>query len=388
MRELLDDLVAWHRDGRRFALATVVATSSSAPRPTGTAMAVADDGEVLGSVSGGCVEADVADLAADVLADGAPRRRRYGISDEEAFAVGLTCGGEIDVAVHLVADDDPTLAALADRVRHHRRATLATVVAPAHHAGRRLLVTPDGTTTMAATIPSTATTPSAGATDAADATDATDAALAAVTAAAAEAASTDRARGEPTLTTVTTDEGPLEVFTHPFTAPPRLLVFGATDFAAALASLGRFTGHHVTVCDARDRFVTPARFPDADDLVVDWPHRLLAATDLDPDDAVCVLTHDAKFDVPALTAALASPAGYVGAMGSRRTVADRRRRLTDAGVAEADLARLHAPIGLDLGASSPPEVAVAIIAEVIASRTGAVGSRLRDTDGPIHRERG
>lgn len=178
------------------------------------------------------------------------------------------------------------------------------------------------------------------------------------------------------------------VFVESFAPPPRMLVFGAVDFTAALVKVAKVLGYRVTVCDAREVFATRKRFPEADEVVVDWPDRMLGrvGADLTPRDAVCVLTHDAKFDVPALVAALATDVGYVGAMGSRRTHADRVARLVDAGVDDAGLARIRAPIGLDLGARTPEETAVSICAEIIAQRTGRADARpLRDTDGPIHR---
>jgi xanthine dehydrogenase accessory factor len=183
-------------------------------------------------------------------------------------------------------------------------------------------------------------------------------------------------------------EAVVAVFVESFAPPPRMLVFGAVDFTAALVRVAKVLGYRVTVCDAREVFATRARFPQADEVVVDWPDRLLgrAGSSLTRRDAVCVLTHDAKFDVPALVAALATDVGYIGAMGSRRTHADRVARLVEAGVDEAGLDRIRAPIGLDVGARTPEETAVSICAEIIAQRTGRGEARpLRDTDGPIHR---
>lgn len=182
-------------------------------------------------------------------------------------------------------------------------------------------------------------------------------------------------------------ESTVAVFVESFAPPPRLVVFGAVDFTGALVRVGKVLGFRVTVCDAREVFATRARFPEADEVVVDWPDRYLGRVGgaLTARDAVCVLTHDAKFDVPALVAALATEAGYIGAMGSRRTHAERVARLRDAGVGPAGMERIHAPIGLDLGARTPEETAVSICAEIIARRTGRTDARpLRDTDGPIH----
>jgi len=181
----------------------------------------------------------------------------------------------------------------------------------------------------------------------------------------------------------------VSVFIESFVPPPRMLIFGAVDFTAALVRVAKVLGYRVTVCDARPVFATRARFPFADEVVVDWPNRLLdkVGPELTPRDAVCVLTHDAKFDVPAIVGALATRVGYLGVMGSRRTRADRDARLVEVGVREADLARVHAPIGLDLGARTPEETAVSICAEIIAVHTGRRDVRpLGDTDGPIHQQ--
>ena len=181
-------------------------------------------------------------------------------------------------------------------------------------------------------------------------------------------------------------EEAVAVFVESFAPPPQLLIFGAVDFTGALARVGKVLGYRVTVCDAREVFATPARFPFADEVVVDWPHRLLerVGEQLGPRDAVCVLTHDPKFDVPAVKAALATDVGYLGAMGSRRTTDDRNRRLRAEGVTDAELSRVMAPIGLDLGARTPEETAISILAEIIASRTGREAPSLRDADGTIH----
>jgi len=181
-------------------------------------------------------------------------------------------------------------------------------------------------------------------------------------------------------------EHEVSVFIESFAPPPRMVIFGAVDFTAALVKAGKLLGYRVTVCDARAVFATRARFPDADDVVNDWPDRHLAkiGPDLGARDAICVLTHDAKFDVPALVGALDTDAGYIGAMGSRRTHADRLVRLRDAGVGDDAITRVMAPIGLDIGARTPEETAIAICAEIIALRTGRPAPSLRDTDGSIH----
>ncbi|HEU5081855.1 MAG TPA: XdhC/CoxI family protein [Acidimicrobiales bacterium] len=182
------------------------------------------------------------------------------------------------------------------------------------------------------------------------------------------------------------NEADVAVFVESFAPPPQLLIFGAVDFTGALARVGKVLGYRVTVCDAREVFATKARFPFADDVVVDWPHRLLerVGDQLGPRDAVCVLTHDPKFDVPAVLAALRTDVGYLGAMGSRRTTDDRNRRLREEGATDEQLARIMAPIGLDIGARTPEETAVSILAEVIATHTGRAAPSLRDAAGPIH----
>jgi xanthine dehydrogenase accessory factor len=176
------------------------------------------------------------------------------------------------------------------------------------------------------------------------------------------------------------------VFIESFAPSPRLIIFGAVDFTGALVRVGKVLGYRVTVCDAREVFATPQRFPQADEVVVDWPHRLVEriGASLGPADAICVLTHDHKFDVPAIVAALRTEVGYLGAMGSRRTAAERAERLRAAGVDEVGMARLHAPIGLDIGARTPEETAISIVAEIISNATGRSPASLRDTDGPIH----
>ena len=308
MRDILDTLERWAAEGRKVATATVVATERSAPRDPGAVLAVSETGEVAGSVTGGCVEPAVYEEARDVLTGGAPRLLTYGIADEEAFEVGLSCGGTVHIFVDML--DATLLRELANAVRAERPVGLSVTV-----EGPRL-----------------------GAKHLTDATSATG--LVGV-------------EGERT-------------FVLSFAPPPRMYVFGAVDHAAAVARIGRFLGYRVTVCDARARFVTAERFPDVDELVVDWPDRFLAGAPVDERSAIVVLTHDHKFDVPLLQVALRTKAGYVGAMGSRTTTEEREAKLRAAGVTDAELARLHAPIGLPIGARTPEEVAVAIAAELVA----------------------
>ncbi|MBP2477495.1 xanthine dehydrogenase accessory factor [Crossiella equi] len=368
MRELLDGLLAWYRDGVPFALATVVRTWRSAPRQPGAAMAVSAAGEAVGSVSGGCVEGAVYELAREVLATGQAQSATYGVSDDDAFAVGLTCGGILEVFVRPVtAAAFPEFAALAEAVLAGEPVALATVVAnsdglAAGRLGARLLVTPG---TYSGNLGSVRL----------------------------DEAVRDHARGLLALggtgfVHVGADgeqrHDELAVFVESFAPPPRMLVFGAIDFAGAVARIGKFLGYHVTVCDARPVFATATRFPEADELVVRWPHRYLAETEVDERTVICVLTHDPKFDVPLLELALRTKAAYVGAMGSRRTHADRLARLRELGVTEAELARLSSPIGLDLGARTPEETAVSIAAEIVSLNWGGSGRRLAETSNPIH----
>ncbi|WP_018505283.1 XdhC family protein [Parafrankia discariae] len=374
MRDVLPELEGWWQRGETVGLATVVGTWRSAPRQPGAAMAVAPDGSAVGSVSGGCVEGAVYDLAEQCRSTSVPVLQRYGVSDDEAFAVGLTCGGIVDVFVEAVSRRTfPELGGILADVRDGRPVAVATLVsgagssidgAGAGPVGSRLVVRPGS---VEGTLGS----------------------------ARFDAAVRDDARGmlEQGRTGIVR-YGPdgerrgddSAVFVASYAPRPRLIVFGAIDFAAALARVGTFLGYRVTVCDARATFATRKRFPEADEVVVDWPHRYLAATAVDERTTVCVLTHDPKFDVPLLEVALRRPLAYLGVMGSRRTNADRARRLRELGFSAADLARLHAPIGLDIGGRTPEETAISIAAEIIATRHGGSGAQLRELSGPIHHD--
>ncbi|MEU2925783.1 XdhC/CoxI family protein [Streptomyces sp. NPDC007251] len=370
MLDLAEELERWIEEGREFAVATVVTVGGSAPRGPGAALAVDGAGTVIGSVSGGCVEGAVYDLCLEALRTGESVLERFGYSDEDAFAVGLTCGGTIEVLVTPVSGRAPARAVLAAAVAaaaRRRPAALARVVrGPGELLGRALLVRHDGTYEGAL-----------GSHPELDRTAAAEARLL------LEAGRTG---------TVEISEdgshcpGGLTLLVESNVPPPRMIVFGAVDFASALARAGKFLGYHVTVCDARPVFATRARFPDADEVVVDWPHRYLRRTGTDARTVLCVLTHDAKFDVPLLKLALAMPVAFVGAMGSRRTHEDRNRRLRAEGVSERELARLRSPIGLDLGARTPEETALSIAAEIVAARRGGTGVPLTGSGTPIHRD--
>ncbi|MFD5909845.1 XdhC family protein [Streptomyces massasporeus] len=366
MLDLAGPLHEWIEEGRDFAVATVVAVGGSAPRPPGAALAVAADGTAVGSVSGGCVEGAVYDLCLQALRDGETLVERFGYSDEDAFAVELTCGGTIDVMITPFAGGRPAVrAALAAAARAEPVALARVVRGPSGLLGQALLVRPDGS--------------AEGGLGGGPALD---------------RAALDRAgalldTGRTGTVELSEDgshcPGGLTLLVESAVPPPRMIVFGAIDFAAALVRAGAFLGYHVTVCDARPVFATRARFPQADEIVVDWPDRYLRRTETDGRTVLCVLTHDAKFDIPLLTEALRLPVAYIGAMGSRRTHEDRNRRLREAGVSERDLARLRSPIGLDLGARTPEETAVSIAAEIVAVRHGGTGVPLTGSGRPIHR---
>ncbi|HZD67288.1 MAG TPA: XdhC/CoxI family protein [Acidimicrobiales bacterium] len=376
MKEVMSDIDRWRAAGSRVAVARVVGVEGSGPRDPGATMAVNEHGDVAGSVSGGCVEGAVVTEALDALNRGTgPRRCTFGYSDDEAFAVGLTCGGTIHVLV------DPGITPLYESLRSSLAAeepvALATVAELTPEEER-----PDPLPALGATM------------------------------LVRQEGEPEGSLGEEALDRVvwrdalgalqsglstTRHYGPhgearqrdVAVFLEIFAPPPRMVIFGAVDFTAALARMAKVLGYRVTVCDARPVFATSARFPMADEVVVDWPNRHLAEVGptLSGRDAVCVLTHDPKFDVPAIEAALGTAVGYLGAMGSRRTHADRMARLRDAGVEEEGIARVMAPIGLDIGARTPEETAVSICAEIIAHRTGRAAPSLRDAEGPIHHGR-
>ncbi|WP_229377969.1 XdhC family protein [Streptomyces sp. VRA16 Mangrove soil] len=371
MLDLAAELARWAAQGREFAVATVVSVSGSAPRPPGAALAVDTAGEVIGSVSGGCVEGAVYELCEQALADGTPVRESFGYSDDDAFAVGLSCGGVVEVHVVPVRADSPSRTtvetALALAARGEAVALARVLDGPGELAGAGglLLVRPDGTHD--------------GALGSAD-----DAGLAAQAGALLDLGHTGVCAVPEGSARCGAD---VTLFVESSVPPARMIVFGAVDFAGALVRVGKLLGFHVTLCDARAVFATPARFPEADEVVVEWPDRYLRATETDARTVLCVLTHDAKFDVPLLEVALRLPAAYVGAMGSRRTHDDRMNRLREAGLGERELSRLRSPIGLDLGGRTPEETAVSIGAEIVAVLRGGSGVPLRDGDGAVHARR-
>jgi xanthine dehydrogenase accessory factor len=365
VRDILGKITKGWEAGESFGLATVTRTYRSAPRDPGAALAVSAAGhhEVVGSVSGGCVEGAVYELSLEVCQTGTPVLVTYGVSDDDAFAVGLTCGGIIDIFVERVDKASfPELGEIGAAVERGEPVAVATVISGTGQIGARRVVRHCGASGTLGSVR-------------------------------LDAAVDDDVRGmlAQGLTGIrrygTHGErrgDDLSVFVNSFAPPPRMLVFGAIDFAAGVARVGKFLGYHVTVCDARKVFATAARFPDADAVVVDWPHRFLAGLDVDARTVICVLTHDPKFDVPLLELALRTPAGYIGAMGSRRTHDDRLARLREVGLTEEELSHLRSPIGLDLGARTPEETAVSIAAELIRLRWGGSGQALTDTVGRIH----
>jgi xanthine dehydrogenase accessory factor len=371
MRDVLDTLMSAWRSGETAGLVTVVRTFKSAPRDPGASMLVTGDGAATGSVSGGCVEGAAYELANGAIAGDPPALQRYGVSDDDAFAVGLSCGGILDLFVETVSRETfPELEAVAADIEAGRPVAVATVIEHVDptRIGRRMVVRPDGTE---GTIGSQDADQRVG-------DDVRGLLASGITATLGFGPDGERL-----------DDG-MRVFVNSFAPAPRLIVFGAIDFASALARLGGFLGYRVTVCDARPVFATAARFPDVHDIVVSWPDTYLQeqidAGSIDERTLLCVLTHDPRFDVPILKVALRGPrVGYIGAMGSRRTHADRVRRLLEAGLTLEEIELVHSPIGLDLGARTPEETAVSIAAQIIALRWGGSGSQLSTESGPIHR---
>jgi xanthine dehydrogenase accessory factor len=336
VREILAELDRWRSRGDRVAMARVVATRRSAPRPVGSKLIVSEHGELAGSVSGGCVESEVVEAAREVLSGGDPRLLTYGISDDLALSVGLPCGGEIDVWV-----DEPApelLDQLGEIVRDDGRAVVLTDL---EHGTSRLA-----------------------------------------------------RHGEDPVADELIQAGygrvvelaGQRVFADVFGPPPRLLVYGAVDTADALCAAARGIGWHTIAADARGRFATRERLPNAHEVIVAWPEETLAQVQPDHATAIVVLTHDDKFDVPMLVGALTTDAFYVGALGSRRNQERRRERLLEAGVDESALERISGPAGLDIGAHSPAETALSILAEIMAVRASRDGGRLKESSGRIHAE--
>jgi xanthine dehydrogenase accessory factor len=382
VREVMPELACWWESGATVGMGTVINIGGSSPREPGASMVVGPNGEVVGSVSGGCVEAAVYELSRETAASGMPALVRYGISSGDPYAPGLTCGGSLEIFASPVNTDTfPGLDTVARDLHAGRAVAVATIVEHPDTAvvGRRLAVRPQP---VGVAVRSEPTSASATASQPRRIVDSVAADARGLLAAGRSQCLSYGPMGE------RRGEG-MRVFVQSFAPPPRMLVFGAIDYAAAVARIGSFLGYRVTVCDARPLFTTPDRFPGAAEVIVDWPNRYLQreaeAGNLDSRTVVCVLTHDPKFDVPVLSLALRLPAlAYVGAMGSRQTHLDRLERLRASGLTDRELSRLSSPIGLDLGGRTPEETAVSIAAEIVAARSGGSGARLRDLDQPIH----
>jgi xanthine dehydrogenase accessory factor len=368
MREIIAHIDALRTAGARIATARVVGVEGSGPRELGATLVVTDSGEVFGSVSGGCVEAAVVGECRKVLDGAESNVVTYGISDDEAFTVGLTCGGTIHILVERLDDWISQYESLREALTAQKQFALVSVLDGLDRPGSRLAIRPGAPqigTLGKPRLDSVVERDSLG----------------------------QLASGETTIRHYgihgEARRNDITLLIECFGPPPRMIIFGAVDFTAALARVAKTLGYRVTVCDARSIFATHKRFPDADEVVVDWPDRYLeqVGSQLTPRDAVCVLTHDHKFDVPALVSALETAAGYVGAMGSRRTTVERSARLRAVGLDEADLARIKAPLGLDIGARTPEETAISICAEIIATQTEHRGGALASRDGPIHAQR-
>ena len=346
MRQVAEQLATWRASGERVAIATVVRITGSAPRPVGATLLAARGNRIAGSVSNGCVESDVYEEAMAALEARRARVVRYGISDERAFAVGLSCGGSIDVLVEPVG---PAHERAAAAVRAGRPALLASVLAPEERAGTIGVWTGGGPA------------------------DGWSVELAPLEAEARVALREGLSRIVPLRLA---DGREASVFLEALPAPATLAIVGATDVAMALARFAKGLGYRAVIADPRTALANRERFPDADELLHLWPDEALARLSLDAGSAVVVLSHDPKFDYPGLVAALGSAAGYIGAIGSRRTNEQRFAWLRAQGYQDDDLARIHAPIGLDIGARTAEETALAILAEILAVRRDRAGGSL------------
>jgi xanthine dehydrogenase accessory factor len=352
----------WLDQGHRVVVASLIETLGSAPLDPGAEMLVDDLGRIEGSVTGGCVEGALVEVAHEILDGGPPRVVQYGISDTLAADVGLMCGGTVRLFVAELTEQpvDP-LRAVVDALDGHRPVALATVL-DGELAGRKIAVDGDravgqlGHERLDQSVRR-------------DALGCLDQGLSTIRSysAAGEVMGSD-----------------IRVYIQGFASPPQMVIFGAIDFSVAVAALAREVGYRVTICDARRPFISSSRFSSVAEVVVDWPDRYLASRDLGERDVVLVFTHDSKFDEPALIEALESGAGYIGALGSRRTHEERLERLRERGVAEEALARISAPCGLDIGARTPAETAISVLAEILTLRAHRTGERLAETTGPIH----
>lgn len=369
MRDIITQVSSWYRAGVPFALATLVRTRGSAPRQVGASMAVSSPGDVVGSVSGGCVEGALYELAQRVIATGEPALVDYGLSNDDAFAVGLTCGGEIQVFVQPIGHGGfPELEQVHQLLNEQGAVAIATVIDArkkdprAPQPGHRLVLMPGrGHVTLGSQR---------------------------LTEALVSHAREYLEHGRTGLLHVDAEgelrSDDLAILIECFAPQDRMYVFGASEFAVAVSRVGKFLGYHVTVCDARPMFATVERFPNADRVVVAWPHEFVRDHPPDARTVIVDLTHDPKFDVPLLELALRTNAAYVGALGGRRSHEARISQLRERGLTGEQLAKLRSPIGLDLGGRTPEETAISIAAEIIALRRGATGLPLASLDTPIH----
>lgn len=342
MRDLVPEIDRWQQAGKQIAIATIVQVYGSALRPLGAKLACTSDGDMAGSVSGGCVEGAVYEEARQVMKHGRPRLLEYGVANESAWEIGLACGGTIQVWVESLAPDVYT--ALKQCLEAGQLVALATLLSGPGQ-GAKLFVWPDGRTHG-------------------------ELGSAELTGQVARFAADRLAAHDPGRATFDTADGPVDVFVEVFPPLPRLIIVGAVHIAIPLVTFARTLGFRTIVVDARSAFATRERFPHADELIVEWPSTAIDGLNLDEAAYVVIATHDDKLDIPALQAALASPARYVGILGSRVTHAKRVQALKQSGITDEQLARVHAPIGLDMGAVGPDEIALSIMAEVVAVRHG------------------
>jgi xanthine dehydrogenase accessory factor len=359
-----DVAIAWLTQERRVVQALLVEVEGSAPLPVGAMMVVDDQGNIEGSITGGCVEGAVVTEAEELLNEGGGAKLlRYGISDELAGTVGLMCGGIVHILVHELAGEAGEVERAVLEAHADGRPTAVATLIDGPSAGARLAVIDDRLIG------------SLGASDLLDRN-------------VAREAQGLLEEGKTTLRRFGADGATLgddlRVHIRSYAPPPQMFIVGAIDFSAALAPIAAQIGYQVTISDARDRFARSRRFSSVASVKIGWPQDVMRDVELGPRDAVLIFTHDPKFDEPALIAALSTNAGYIGALGSRQTTADREARLRRAGVSDADLARVHAPCGLDIGSRTAEETAVSVLAEIIAARAQRVGAPLRQTSGPIH----
>jgi xanthine dehydrogenase accessory factor len=352
----------WLRQGKRVVCALLTEVEGSAPIKAGASMLVAESGEIEGSITGGCVEGAVAAEARKIFAGGPPRMVTYGISDELAGTVGLTCGGTVHIFVHELSGEVVEVELAARRAIASKRPVAVATLLDGEGAGSKLAVI-DGQAVGSLDGPGL------------------------LNASVTRDAAGLLAQGRTGIRRYGIDGAvlgaELAVHVRSFATPPRMLIFGAIDFSAALARLASELGYSVTIADPREPFVRSPRYESAAEVVVGWPQDVLEGREFGSRDAILTFTHDPKLDVPALRGALATGAGYIGALGSRKTTADRNRRLLESGIRETELARVVAPCGLDIGGRTPEEAAISILAEIVAHRNGRSGEPLVGGSGAI-----